>query len=89
MKQKKIVMTLLLMALTQSAMAGKPTGITFKETKSNSEGVEYQVYSVKCSDGQSHEITAWNNRNLWCIGDTVSEDGCHKKQVAVAKKVCK
>jgi len=74
---------------SHTALAAKPTSITFKETKTNSEGEGYQLYVVKCSDGEGREITAWNNRKLWCVGESISEDKCDKKQIKVAKTVCK
>jgi hypothetical protein len=89
MKIKAVLITGISVILSQGAMAAKPTSITFKETKTNSDDVQYQLYVIKCSDGISHEITAWNNRKLWCVGDSMSEPGCEKKQIKIAKKVCK
>lgn len=74
---------------SQAAIAAKPTSVTFKESKTNSEDVQYQLYVVSCSDGKKYDITSWNNRKLWCISDTISDEGCEKKQVKVAKRVCR
>lgn len=72
-----------------ASYAAKPTSITFKETETNSDGTEYQIYEVKCSDGRLMDITAWNNRKLWCVGNSIQDGNCNKKQIKAAKKVCK
>lgn len=89
MKIKTVLITGISIIFSQGAMAAKPTSITFKETKINSDDVQYQLYVVKCSDGISDDISAWNNRKLWCEGDSMSESDCDKKQIKIAKKVCK
>lgn len=89
MKVKAVLIMGISIIFSQGAMAAKPSSITFKETKTNADNVPYQLYVVKCSNGMSHEITAWNNRKLWCVGDSMSESNCEKKQIKIAKKVCK
>jgi hypothetical protein len=43
---------------------------------------------VKCSNGKKAELTAWDNRHKWCVGDATSEV-CEKKQIKAAKAACK
>lgn len=89
MSVKKAVIIGISLMLSHAAMAAKPTSITFKESKTNNEEVKYQRYVVKCSGGKSYDVSAWNNRKLWCVGDMVSDQGCDKKQLKIAKRVCK
>ena len=85
----KVLPVFLMLALSLEVLAAKPAGISFKETKTNAEGTEYQLYSVKCSNGQQRDISAWNNRKLWCLGTAIEDDQCEKKQIKIAKKACK
>ena len=89
MSGKRAVIIGVSLMLSHAAMAAKPTSITFKETKTKYEEVKYQRYVVKCSDGKSNDISAWNNRKLWCVGDIISGQGCDKRQVKIAKRVCR
>jgi hypothetical protein len=43
---------------------------------------------VKCSNGKKVEVTAWDNRRKWCVGDHTSKN-CEKKQINAAKAACK
>ena len=67
--------------VSQAAMAAKPSSITFKQAKANGEDAQYQRYVVKCSDGKSHDITSWDNRKLWCVGDTISDQAVKKNKL--------
>jgi hypothetical protein len=89
MKVKTTLISIAVLLVSYSAAAAKPASISFKENITNSEGASYQVYTVKCTDGTSRDIAAWDNRNLWCVGDIIKEDDCNKKQIKVARKVCK
>jgi hypothetical protein len=81
------VMAALLMA-SLDAMASKPVSITFESEGSNTDGKPYALYSVKCSDGDTQPLTAWDNRKKWCVGK-VSEEACSTKQIRAAKDACK
>ena len=73
-----------------SAQAAKPTSVKYiEDIVTESEDI-YSYYVVNCSDGKSADISAWNNRKLWCIGKGVKDDpACAKKQIKTAKQVCK
>ena len=75
-------------ALSASALAAKPTSIVFNANGETSDGTPYATYTVKCSNGQKVELTAWDNRRKWCVGDATSEQ-CEKKQIKAAKAACK
>jgi hypothetical protein len=77
-----------LLALSTSALAAKPTSITFDSNGTTADGTPYASYLVKCSNGKSMPLTAWDDRKKWCVGDATSEQ-CEKKQIKVAKKACK
>jgi hypothetical protein len=77
-----------LLSLSAAAFAAKPTSIVFDANGATDDGTDYATYMVKCSNGKSAELTAWDNRKKWCVGD-VSSEACEKKQIKAAKKACK
>ncbi|MFK7976930.1 MAG: hypothetical protein AB8C02_12385 [Halioglobus sp.] len=77
-----------LVAFSAGSFAAKPTSIVFNENAQNAEGTPYANYMVKCSNGKKAELTAWNKRRKWCVGDMNSQD-CEKKQIKAAKAACK
>lgn len=83
-----LISATLLMAFAISASAAKPTSITFQSDAKTAEGVEFASYVVKCSNGQSRPLTAWDQRKKWCVGSE-SVENCTKKQIKAAKKACK
>ena len=76
------------LALSAGAFAAKPTSITFESEGKAADGQEYANYVVKCSDGQTQPLTAWDGRKKWCVGKQSQED-CDKKQIRAAKKACR
>lgn len=83
-----MLMVSLLSAVALPAVAAKPVSIAFKQLGYNHTGQEYSVYDVECSNGSNVDITAWNNRKLWCQGDKATEQNCDKKQIKAAKRAC-
>ena len=77
-----------LLAMSATTLAAKPTSIIFDSNGVTDDGTPYASYMVKCSNGKSMPLTAWENRKKWCNGDATSEE-CEKKQIKVAKKACK
>ena len=88
MKFLKLAAALALIAASATALAARPTSIVFNSNAADSEGNAYAKYIVKCSNGKKAELTAWNNRKKWCVGDA-SSDTCEKKQIKAAKAACK
>lgn len=76
------------LALSASAFAAKPTSITFESEGKAADGQAYANYVVKCSDGQTQPLTAWDDRKKWCVGKQ-SQENCDKKQIRAAKQACK
>ncbi len=77
-----------LLAFSCAGFAAKPTSIVFESNGETADGTPYATYSVKCSNGKRVELTAWDNRRKWCVGDAASEQ-CEKKQIKAAKAACK
>ena len=77
-----------LLAISMNTLAAKPTSIVFESNGTSSDGTAFSNYSVKCSNGKSLPLTAWDNRKKWCVGEESSED-CQRKQIKAAKQACK
>jgi hypothetical protein len=88
MNSIKVVTAAALVAFSASSFAAKPTSIVFDSNNETAEGTAYATYMVKCSNGKKKELTAWDNRRKWCVGDASSEN-CEKKQINAAKAACK
>jgi hypothetical protein len=84
----KVATATALLALSATTFAAKPTSIVFNTNAETSDGTAYAEYTVKCSNGKKVQLTAWDNRRKWCVGDATSE-ACEKKQIKAAKAACK
>jgi hypothetical protein len=88
MNLSKFAATAAFLVISASSFAAKPTSIVFDANAATSDGTAYATYTVKCSNGKKAELTAWDNRSKWCVGDSSSEN-CEKKQINAAKGACK
>ena len=88
MKFIKVAAFAAMAAVSASSFAAKPTSIVFDSNNETADGTPYATYMVKCSNGKKKELTAWDNRKKWCVGDATSEE-CEKKQIKAAKAACK
>ena len=77
-----------LATLSAGSFAAKPTSIVFDSNNETAEGTAFSTYTVKCSNGKKVELTAWDGRKKWCVGDASSQS-CEKKQIKAAKAACK
>ena len=77
-----------LMTYAAGLMAAKPTSIVFNANAESSDGNPYSSFTVKCSNGRTAQLTAWDNRRKWCVGKADSEN-CEKRQIKAAKAACK
>jgi len=84
----KVATAAALVVLSANSFAAKPTSIIFNANAETSDGTAYATYTVKCSNSKKVELTAWDNRGRWCVGDASSET-CEKKQIKAAKAACK
>lgn len=85
---KKVVFASLVSMLATSAFAAKPTSIAFQGYGNTEDGEKFANYTVKCSNGKSQPLTAWDNRRSWCVGEE-SRESCHSKQMKAATAACK
>ena len=67
--------------------AATPTDINYCSRGKTWSGQQYSVYTVRCSNGSKREITAWDNRKKWCVGNA-SRSNCGNDQLGAAKKAC-
>jgi hypothetical protein len=88
MKIIKIAAFAALATASATSFAAKPTSIVFDSNSETTEGTAFATYLVKCSNGKKQELTAWDGRKKWCVGDASSEQ-CEKKQIKAAKAACK
>jgi hypothetical protein len=88
MNISKIAATAALVIFCAHSFAAKPTSIVFESNAATTDGTAYANYTVKCSNGKRADLTAWNNRGKWCVGDA-SSTACEKKQIKAAKNACK
>jgi hypothetical protein len=84
---KTIAITAIALA-SASAFASKPTSIKYIEEIVVEGDQVYAHYQVSCSNGETQDLSAWDNRKQWCAGKGMRDD-CSKKQIKAAKKVCK
>ena len=77
-----------ILVASASSFAAKPTSIVFEANSKTADGTDFSKYSVKCSNGKKVQLTAWENRRKWCVGEA-STEGCEKKQINAAKAACK
>ncbi len=76
-----------LLLISASSQAARPTSIVFETLAETGDGTPYALFSVKCNDGRSVRLTAWEERRKWCVGDNNSGD-CARKQISAAKNAC-
>ena len=88
MNLSKFAATTALILFSAASFAAKPTSIVFDSNATTTDGKAYAKYQVKCSNGKKADLTAWDNRSKWCVGDADSQN-CEKKQINAAKNACK
>lgn len=84
----KIAAFAALATVSAGSFAAKPTSIVFDSNNESTDGTAFATYMVKCSNGKKMELTAWDGRKKWCVGDANSQ-ACEKKQIKAAKAACK
>ena len=70
-----------------SVFAAKPTSIVFETNAETDSGELYGRYTVRCDDGRTMPLTAWDGHRKWCVGDT-SATACTSRQIAAARSAC-
>lgn len=84
---KQCVLTAAALTFSTGVLAGKPISINYIEDIVDGDSI-YSHYIVNCSNGKTADISAWDNRNSWCVGKG-KRDNCTRTQIKTAKKVCR
>jgi len=82
----RIVAIALLLVATGS-QAARPTSIVFQTHAETADGKPYSQYTVKCNDGRTVPLTAWDGHRKWCVGKA-GGGSCEKPQIRAAKMAC-
>ena len=84
---RKLILLGVTLIVNAGALASKPLTVEhIQDIVDNNHS--YSHYVVKCSNGNTADISAWDNRNKWCIGKGRKDD-CSKQQIKAARKVCR
>jgi hypothetical protein len=86
--KRELIAAAVLALMAGGALAAKPTSIIYVKEVPLANDEIYAQFKVKCSDGSEKEVSAWDNRKLWCQGVGEKSD-CDKKQISAAKTACK
>ena len=85
---KKPILVMSGLILAASCFAAKPTSFKYIEEIIVADNEVYAHYVVKCSNGKEYDVSAWDNKKLWCVGKGL-KDECFKKNIKAGKVVCK
>jgi len=86
---KNLILILIIALLAPVANAAKPKSIKYVEDLVLEDETIYSHYVVNCTNGATSDISAWDNRKLWCVGKGSRDpEACAKKQIKTAKRVC-
>ena len=69
-----------------TSFAASPKDINYAGKGSSFGGGKYYIYNVRCSDGSTKVISAWDERKEWCVGK--KRQNCSNDQLQAAKKAC-
>lgn len=77
-----------LLVICLPVLAAKPVSIKYREEIVVDDSRTYTHYIVKCTDGKELDMSSWDSGKRWCVGKGL-ENECSKKQIRIAKKLCK
>ena len=83
----KLILATATITVSAGAFASKPVSIKHVEDIVDGDNI-YSHYIVTCSNGNTADISAWDDRKRWCIGKG-GKDDCTRKQIKTVKKVCR
>lgn len=84
----RVLILLLLSLIAKSSLAAVPQKVKYIEDIVLANDEIYAYYVVSCSDGREVDVSAFDDKKLWCVGKGV-KDACEAKQIKIAKQVCK
>jgi len=73
--------------LSGQSWAATPTDINYCAKGKTAFGTKFTTYNVRCSNGKKEQITAWDQRTKWCVGNA-STSNCFNDQLKAARKAC-
>jgi hypothetical protein len=76
-----------LLLVASGSHAARPTSIVFQTHAETADGTPYSQYTVKCNDGRTVPLTAWEGQRKWCVGKN-GGNSCEKQQISAAKMAC-
>jgi hypothetical protein len=81
------IAALALLLISAGSHAARPTSIVFETRAETADGERYAQYLVRCNDGKTVPLTAWDGQRKWCVGE--KETGtCQNRQIKAAKTAC-
>lgn len=90
MKPIITALTLGIIAFSHSSFAAKPVSIKFVKDGVTLENVPYGHYEVLCTNDVVKDLSAYNKKKSWCLGEGADQsEACKKKQIKAARKACK
>ena len=87
MRTALLTAAMLLIMVPAMSFAARPTTIVFKIHAETRDGRQYAEFTVKCNDGRTVPLTAWDGLRKWCVGET-GGGVCQKKQISAARTAC-
>jgi hypothetical protein len=77
-----------LLLVAAGSQAARPTSIVFETHAETDDGKPYSRYTVKCNDGRTVPLTAWEGQRKWCVSTNKGASSCEKQQISAAKMAC-
>jgi hypothetical protein len=89
-KAQTAIAAIALLVLSAGSQAARPTSIVFDTNAETEDGRTYARFTVRCNDGRSVPLTAWDGRRKWCLGEVgeTTSLSCNKKQISAARTAC-
>lgn len=88
MKKQYLTAIITGLSLSCSVIAAQPKSVKYIEDIVTDNDDIYSHYIVKCNNGVSVDVSAWDDKKLWCLAKG-KKATCKKKQIKIAKKACK
>lgn len=84
----KAIFAVSALVFISSVLAAVPVKVKYIEDIITADDEIYAYFVVTCSDESVVDISAYDDKKLWCVGKGKKEE-CEPKQIKIAKKVCK
>lgn len=88
MKKRYIIPLAVLVQYSTLTYAAQPKSVKYVEDLKTENNEPFAHYIVKCNNGATVDVSAWDDNKLWCLAKG-EKATCKKKQIKIAKKACK